>query len=540
MFFMQESLEQLDIDYIFQKIKVQTPYGEKQKKDMRVYKAGDESALYAHYDTLDLLKVAMEKHPVTFKKIREVLNHFKTLDLTLERIYGLETLSVTELFEVKYFTLTLKSLVALTGSIEALSGYKLEPLHFVERLLDPDGMGMNTFYIYDAYSDKLRDIRQKLKGLEKDILEARKAQRQHLSDHLQLKIRPNDEVVVEKHKRDTVELLDTHESFVYVSDTVMHRTYRIKTDDRTLMKSQEVSDLKMQEDAEELVIRQYLTEELSKHLYDIRIQLFSIGRLDLHMAKAYFAMAYKMVRPQLTDESVFQLEEGIHLKVQEHLKSENLTYMPISVNLSAGVSCITGANMGGKTICLRLIGQMLVMAQYGLFVPCKHLRFKPLDFVFLSSQDAQSIDKGLSTFGAEMVNVSEVLKMANQGGLILIDELARGTNPKEGFAISKAIINHLKTQPSITVITTHFDGLADEKDVLHLQVTGLSDVDFEDLEINVHKNNLEQVHQLMDYRLKVIDTKEAVPKDAIKISKLMGVDEKILEDARRILEHKEE
>jgi DNA mismatch repair ATPase MutS len=180
---------------------------------------------------------------------------------------------------------------------------------------------------------------------------------------------------------------------------------------------------------------------------------------------------------------------------------------------------------------------MQMMAQYGLFVPCEHFEFEPANFIFLSSQDAQSIDKGLSTFGAEMVNVSEVLKREDRG-LILIDELARGTNPKEGFALSKAIVNYLKKKESVSVITTHFDGLGDAEDVLHLQVRGLSDVNFEDLKINL-EHNLEKLHQLMDYRLRVVHSKESVPKDALKISKLMGVNETILEDAKSILNEEE-
>lgn len=72
-----------------------------------------------------------------------------------------------------------------------------------------------------------------------------------------------------------------------------------------------------------------------------------------------------------------------------------------------------------------------------------------------------------------MVEISKVLKIADQRGLILIDELARGTNPKEGFALSKAIINYLKHKPSIVLLTTHLDGLADDEGILHLQVRAL-------------------------------------------------------------------
>lgn len=249
------------------------------------------------------------------------------------------------------------------------------------------------------------------------------------------------------------------------------------------------------------------------------------------MAKAYFALAYNMVKPVFS--SRINIIDGIHLKVNERLKKDKLEYMPISMAIEEGATVITGANMGGKTVCLKLLGQVIMMAQYGLFVPCSSFEFKPVDYVFISSSDGQSIDKGLSTFGAEIVHISEAIQQENS--LILIDELARGTNPKEGYAISKAIINHMKIKSGFTVITTHFDGLADDEDVLHLQVTGLADVDFEDLQVDIDANNLERIHNKMDYTLRVIQNKEEVPKDALKISRLMGMDKSILEDAKSIL-----
>lgn len=523
------------------KIKVQTPFGQKKKKEMTLYKADDLSALSIHYDRLEVILNHVTKQPVIFKKIREIFNHFKSLDLTLDRVCALEPLTVTELFEIKNFAIQLKHLSELIQKNhledEAFAVYSLDAL---EAVLDPDHLGINSFYLYDSYSTKLKVIRTELKVLETAILSDKKAKRLQLSTELGLKIRPNDELMVEKHKEDLIVELELNDELVYVSDTLMHRTFRIKPQESTQIKLQRISDLKAEETEEEYEIRVELTKKINNMIEDIWCNIEGIAYLDLMIAKAYFAHAFKMTRPVLSGHTTLEIEEGIHLKVKEHLDGEHLEFMPITVNLSHGMSCITGANMGGKTICLRLIGQMQTMAQYGLFVPCKKFVFKPMNFIFLSSQDAQSIDKGLSTFGAEMVNVAEVLPKAIDKGLILVDELARGTNPKEGFAISKAIINYLKTKPSISVITTHFDGLADEKDVLHLQVKGLSEVDFEDLEINIQSGSLEVIHQLMDYRLKIIDTPEAVPKDAIKISKMMGIQEEILEDAKNILEHKED
>jgi DNA mismatch repair ATPase MutS len=193
--------------------------------------------------------------------------------------------------------------------------------------------------------------------------------------------------------------------------------------------------------------------------------------------------------------------------------------------------------MGGKTVTLKMIGILVWLSQMGLFVPAEKMSLSLRGFIFVSIGDEQDVDLGLSTFGAEIIKVTKAVELSEKTGLVLIDELARGTNPKEGYAISKALISRLKTKSSMTVITTHFDGLADDDDVKHLQVCGLQGVDFTKLkdEIDNPSIGMDILHEHMDYRLKEIHSPEEVPKDAVRIAKLMGLDADILEDARSIL-----
>ena len=100
--------------------------------------------------------------------------------------------------------------------------------------------------------------------------------------------------------------------------------------------------------------------------------------------------------------------------------------------------------------------------------------------------------------------------------MVLIDELARGTNPKEGFAISKGIIKYLIKKPCISLITTHFDGLVEEG-IKHLQVKGLRNVDYDKI------GQPEIISEYMDYTIIEIEEESQVPKDAINISRLIGI-----------------
>ena len=158
-------------------------------------------------------------------------------------------------------------------------------------------------------------------------------------------------------------------------------------------------------------------------------------------------------------------------------------------------------------------------------------------FIKTSIGDLQSTDQGLSTFGGEIKLISNAIEKANEKGLILIDELARGTNPEEGYAISKALVQYLKDKKSITLITTHYDNIGNTEGVVHLQVIGLSNVDFNKLDMEI-KENLEDeiniINKYMDYRLKIIDENTTdVPRDAINIAKIMGLKEEIIEMAEK-------
>jgi len=232
----------------------------------------------------------------------------------------------------------------------------------------------------------------------------------------------------------------------------------------------------------------------------------------------------------ICDSAGLVLKNGRHPLVEAGLRKKGKAFTPVSVSLNQGVALITGANMGGKTVSLKMIGLLAAMAQYGFLVPADHMELSMNAFIYISAGDEQSIDLGLSTFGAEIRSIKEALLKSEEQGLVLIDELARGTNPHEGYAISKAIINYLSDKPCITVITTHFDGLAREG-IRHLQVKGLRNIDFQSIK------DPEAISEYMDYTLIEVESESRVPQDAIKISRLMGVPEEILKNAEEIMQN---
>ena len=148
----------------------------------------------------------------------------------------------------------------------------------------------------------------------------------------------------------------------------------------------------------------------------------------------------------------------------------------------------------------------------------------------------QDISKGLSTFGAEIIKLKEINSYVKNGtGLIVFDEFARGTNPKEGQKFVRA----LNEKSSISIITTHFDSVV-ESNMKHYQVVGLKNLDFENLKNRLKANNsLELIQDNMDFTLEEsIETE--VPKDALNIAKLIGLDDEISEMIYREYEWEEQ
>ena len=135
-----------------------------------------------------------------------------------------------------------------------------------------------------------------------------------------------------------------------------------------------------------------------------------------------------------------------------------------------------------------------------------------------------------------MAGLSSVIGRRNEKGLLLVDELSRGTNPQEGYALSRSITDFLDEGVAISVFTSHFDGITEGK--VHYQVRGLRDVDLQCLREG--SKALASLHQQMDYTLERVDGLRRVPREAIPIASILGLDERFIERARKYLIHDKE
>lgn len=413
---------------------------------------------------------------------------------------------------------------------------KISPMGKLEKLLDPEATGISTFYIYDSYSEQLKGIRKDKREVERKIKREKKYLKKKIQDELNLKLRPDGTVTLLKGDKELIRKVEESSTLIYTSETYMHIKYSLKPTDKITLLERRHLILKDQEEKEEREIKLRLSEEIGKNSKELFKNMASIGKIDFILGKALFSIEIDGIKPKIIKDHSLTIIEGRHPKVEESLNSKELYFTPISLELKEGVTCITGANMGGKTVSLKLVGLLTAMAQYGLMVPAKEMTLGLNLFIKSSIGDLQSTAKGLSTFGGEIKLIQEAIEKSTCKGLILIDELARGTNPEEGYAISKAIVEYLKDKDSITLLTTHYDNIGNTEGVEHLQVIGLSNMDFKELVAKIEieeRDKIGIINKYMDYRLKKVENNDQPPKEALNIARIMGLEKKIINLAER-------
>jgi DNA mismatch repair protein MutS2 len=270
-------------------------------------------------------------------------------------------------------------------------------------------------------------------------------------------------------------------------------------------------------------IREELSEKLITHVPSLQSALEMVAHLDIVIAKAKQATIWGLAKPVIA-KNCTTFKGLFNPQVKCLLEEQQKIFQPIDIDLKSAPCLITGVNMGGKTVLLKTIGLAQFLFQFGFYVPAAFASMVIVDQILMSIGDEQSELNGLSSFAAEMMNVDEIIRKskAEKQILVLIDELARTTNPEEGKAIVNATLDILSQHNIRSLVTTHYSGL--NWNGRKLRVKGLLTEKLTD------QLTAKNINDYMDYSL-VENDLEIMDKQALQIARLLGVDEELLEKA---------
>ena len=251
-------------------------------------------------------------------------------------------------------------------------------------------------------------------------------------------------------------------------------------------------EARLAEEREVERVLRHLTNRVGDTGKDLMLALDIVARLDLDVAKARYSAALRATPPVIEDVeegpstssglteggeiSAFagmtekagmsessrrlRLSRARHPLLLSQSKSGDVVPISLSLDSERGVLLITGPNAGGKTVALKTVGLLAMMAHAGLHIPAEEARFPGFDGIYADIGDQQSIQESLSTFSSHITNLLGIMRQATGRSLVLVDELGTSTDPEEGAALASAVLRHFQRMGVFLVGTTHQRGVA--------------------------------------------------------------------------------
>lgn len=278
------------------------------------------------------------------------------------------------------------------------------------------------------------------------------------------------------------------------------------------------NEIKILESREREEIRRILFElstEAGSFSESIKSSYDSAVMLNLIFAKAHLAEKMKASMPLLNKDGIIELNKARH----PLLNPETVVPTDIMLGGEFDTLVITGPNTGGKTVAIKTLGLLTLMAECGLLIPAgDNSRIAVFENVLVDVGDEQSIEQSLSTFSSHIVNIIDIMKQAGDNSLVLIDELGSGTDPIEGAALAVSIIEYLRAKGARIAATTHYAELK----AYALETDGVSNGSCE-----FDVNTLRPTYKLLI----------GVPgrSNAFAISERLGMDKSVVEEAKKIV-----
>ena len=469
--------ENIGFEFIKGKMLPATPFGAELVKSIRPFRKDERDILETELSNLNKLSSNYEEVKSDINTIRRIFMQMKDVRGSIK--FGRDnTLSDIELFEIKILLMQLEKLKPVVERVSdelRLCGFFMEPVSIAVDILDPDGRRIPTFSIYDEYSDTLREIRKKKRDIELRM--------------------QSDEALFDELKDERLSIT-------------------------------------AKEEKEERRIREELSIKLRPYFDTVINNINTVARLDLLIEKHRVSKLYPSCLPQITKDTLI-LKDTTNPYICDILESKGLKFTPVSIEMGLGTTVLTGANMGGKSVTLKTVALNTYLALCGFFVYAVSASIPAFDEIIMISEESQSVAKGLSSFGAQIVELKNLLnEIENKFVFAILDEFARGTNPKEGESLVRGLVSLLNTKKTVSLLVTHFDHVA-ELSKSHYQVKGLQGVSEDKISSSLLTKSddakITAISQFMNYGIFKVDKDAKPPKEALMICRLLGLQNELLD-----------
>lgn len=325
-------------------------------------------------------------------------------------------------------------------------------LRRVSKIVDDKGE------IYDDASPALLEIRRQMnrKRTEVDVQIGKSLSRAKREGWA-----PENAEVTIRNGRLVIPMLDTHRRKMkgLIHDESATRQTAFLEPAEVVELNNDLRELEFAEKHEIQKILATLTDYIRPQLPSLINAYWFLARIDFLRAKARFAISIQAVMPIVNDRPMTDWIDARHPLLFLNHRQQGREVVPFSLKLTPekSILVISGPNAGGKSVCLKAVGLLQYMLQCGLLVPCRETsEFGIFNSVFIDIGDQQSLENDLSTYSSHLQNMKQLLTVADDRTLFLLDELGGGTEPRSGCAIAEALLEELYKRHSIGVVTTHF------------------------------------------------------------------------------------
>lgn len=518
-------------DQIWDRFLPETPYGRTAKEALAVQT--DAQALSAIWNDTEAALVLLERLDADTVRLSQLQHHLKRLPRTSEE--ARPCFDEVEIFQFKKFLHNYKCLTELLDP-ETRSAFGLTyASDDLAQLLDRGRQSAESFYVADAYSAELAQVRMEIRETDAILHTLQTRRDAEIRARWGFDFGTKAFLLV---PRESLGPVDEARGLLLV-EPFDQTKYAIRPEASTeaLLLQERRSVLLSRERLAEDAVLDQLSEALRGELERFERYRKALTRFDLALARARLARELRLVRPRLGAKAI-TITGGRFLPCETTCRALGTTYVALDARFADSATVIFGSNMGGKTVALKTLAFLQLCTQMGLFVPAEAFTTRLFHhFHYLGEGRLSQVAQGLSGFGFEIRQFVDAAKDFHAPTLLLFDEFARTTNSLEAEAILSAVLEDVTARPSVVAIfSTHFRGVRRLPGVSYLRMKGLNR---EGLDLGLASGEaleirIRLIDQRMEYHL-VPDEGGPGASDAIAVAGLLGLDAAITKRAAEFL-----